>query len=70
MIIVTVALTAFLCLAFASTRLIGVIGIAILFCIFPLLFVAFLVLAGIALFFINRYNKRKGFKYVHFTKLP
>lgn len=69
MIIVTLALTALLCLAFVTTRLIGVIAIALLFCIFPLLFVGFLTLAVIALLFINRYNKRKGYKYVHFPKL-
>lgn len=47
MIVVTLTLTALLCLAFNSTRLIGVVGLAILFCIFPLMFAAFLIMGAV-----------------------
>lgn len=57
MIIVTLTLTALLCLAFASTRVIGVIGLAILFCIYPLFFTAILFIAAVALYFFTHYQK-------------
>ena len=53
MFISTVFAISLLCLAFNTTRLIGVIGLALLSYQYPLLLIALLVLGGAALYFIH-----------------
>ena len=59
MIEVTLALilVALICLAFPSTRLIGVVGVVLLFLLRPLLFVGIVVFWGTVLYFFNRYKR-------------
>jgi len=45
------------CLVFASTRFIGVVGFALLFLLHPLLFLAFLCVGAIAFYFIHQHNR-------------
>ena len=42
-----------LCLFFDSTKLIGFVGMTLLFYLYPPLLVAFLILGGVGLFFIH-----------------
>lgn len=59
MVILTIALTAMLCLVFKSTRLIGVVGMAIFFLLQPLLCFALFVVGGIAIYFIYYHRKER-----------
>ena len=56
MFVSTVFAISLLCLAFNTTRLIGVIGLALLSYQYPLLLIALLVLGGVGLFFIHHRN--------------
>lgn len=67
MIVITLALTALLCLAFKSTRLIGVICMAFLFCIYTFACTALILLACVGFYF-TRKNRR--YKYYEQPKLP
>ena len=62
MLEVTIALVlaTLLCGAFNTTKLIGVVGVALLFYLHPLLFTATLVL-GVVIYFLFRYFKRRKF---------
>lgn len=55
------ALAIFICtalaLSFASTRAIGILGTGILILLFPVVAIAAIVLAGIAVYFFHRYKK-------------
>ena len=42
-----------LCLAFDSTKLVGFVGMTLLFYVYPPLLVAFLILGGVGLLFIH-----------------
>jgi len=53
MFVSTVFTISLLCLAFNTTRLIGVVGLALLSYQYPLLLIALLVLGGVVLFFIH-----------------
>ncbi len=59
MIEVTLALilVALICLAFPSTRLIGVVGVVLLFLLRPLLFVGLVVFWGAVLHFLHHYKR-------------
>lgn len=57
MVVVTLGLTAVLCLAFNSTRLIGVVFAVILFCLYPLFITALLITGSITYFLINHYKR-------------
>lgn len=59
MIEVTLALlfVALICLVFPSTRLIGVVGVVVLFLLRPLLFVGLVVFWGAVLYLFNRYKR-------------
>jgi hypothetical protein len=46
MVLLTIALTSLLCLAFRSTRLIGVVGMALLFLLQPLPVLALAIIGG------------------------
>jgi len=46
-----------ICLAFPSTRLIGVGGVVLLFLLRPLLFLGLVVFWGAVLYFFNRYKR-------------
>ena len=52
----TLFLVALICLVFPSTRLIGVVGVVLLFLLRPLLFVGLVVFWGVA-YFIYCYNR-------------
>ena len=49
----TLLVASLLCLAFNTTRLIGVVGLALLSYQYPLLLIAILILGGVGLFFIH-----------------
>ena len=49
----TLLVASLLCLAFDTTKLFGVVGMTLLFYLYPLLFVVFLILGGVGLFFIH-----------------
>lgn len=53
----TLLFVCLMCLAFPSTRSIGVVGIALLVLIYPLLLLGFVVLAGVALYFIQQHRR-------------
>jgi arginine exporter protein ArgO len=48
-----------LCFAFDATRWIGVVGVALLFYLHPLLLTALFVLGGVAFYFTRYYIRRK-----------
>lgn len=50
-------LVALICLVFPSTRLIGVVGVVLLFLLRPLLFVGLVVFWGAVLYFFNHYKR-------------
>ena len=52
----TLFLVALICLVFPSTRLIGVVGVVLLFLLRPLLFVGLVVFWGVA-YFIYHYKR-------------
>ena len=56
MFVSTVFAISLLCLAFNTTRLIAVIGLALLSYQYPLLLIALLILGGVVLFFIRHRN--------------
>jgi hypothetical protein len=56
-----------LCLAFDATKWVGVAGVVLLFCLYPLLLTALSILGGVA-FFLIRYNTRR--KCRELPKLP
>lgn len=70
MIVITLALTALLCLAFASTRLFGVILLALLFCIYTVAFTLLILLACVAIYYFRKFNKRRNLNVYSFPKLP
>ncbi len=53
----TLFFVALICLAFPSTRVIGVVGVVLLFLLRPLLFVGIVVFWGTVLYFFNRYKR-------------
>lgn len=55
----TLLLVCLMCLAFPSTRSIGVVGIALLLLIHPLLLLGFAVLSGVVLYFIQQHRRSK-----------
>ena len=57
MIVLTVVVTSLICLIFNTTRVIGVVGIALLFLLHPLLFIALTVIGGVTLHFINQRDR-------------
>jgi hypothetical protein len=60
MFVLTLLVITLLCLAFAPTRLIGVVGLALLFYLYPLLCTALLILGGAGWFFIQHHNKENN----------
>ena len=60
MMAITLALvvTSILCLQFDSTRLVGVVGVALLICLHPLLFLAFLGLGGVVFCYFHHHARR------------
>ena len=54
MIVATLALTALLCLTVKSTRLIGVVCLALLYCLFPVMFTVVLVIAACILYLYHK----------------
>ena len=58
MFVFTLLVVGLLCLAFKPTRLTGVAGLTLLSLVYPLLFVALLVLGGV-IYFIRFYTRRK-----------
>jgi len=56
MIVVTLALTALLFVAIKTTRLIGIVCLALLYCLYPLLFTVILLIVGIALYILRKYH--------------
>lgn len=46
-----------ICLAIDTTRWLGVVGLAMLFYLHPLIVFALLILGGAALYFIHRHNR-------------
>ncbi|TCV86650.1 hypothetical protein EDC63_10611 [Sulfurirhabdus autotrophica] len=73
---ITIAITLFfislICLAFASTRWIGVVSLALLFFLYPLVFTVLLVLAGIVFYFIHVHKTKHNQRSKHHVqpKLP
>ena len=61
MFVFTLLVVGLLCLAFKPTRLTGVAGLTLLSLVYPLLFVALLVLGGV-LYFIRFYIRRKVYE--------
>jgi len=61
MIVTTIAfvVAGLLCLVFTATRWIGVVGVALLFYLHPLLLTALCVLGGVTYFLIRYYSRRK-----------
>ncbi|HEY5139602.1 MAG TPA: hypothetical protein VIJ25_09865 [Methylococcales bacterium] len=55
MFVSTVFTISLLCLAFNTTRLIGVIALTLLSLVYPVLLIVLLVLGGVILFFIRSY---------------
>ena len=53
MFVFTLLVISLLCLGFDSTKLVGFVGLTLLFYLFPPLFVAFLILGGVGLIFIH-----------------
>ncbi len=53
MFVVTAFVICLLCLAFNTTRLVGVFGLTLLAYLFPLLLIPLLVLGGVVWFFIQ-----------------
>jgi hypothetical protein len=49
----TLLVASLLCLAFDSTKLIGLVGMTLLFYAYPPLLVAFLIMGGVGLIFIH-----------------
>ena len=49
----TLLVASLLCLAFNTTKLFGLIGMTLLFYVYPPFIVAFLILGGVILFFIH-----------------
>ena len=56
-ITLVLVLTTVICLASASTRLIGVVGIALLFLLHPWLCLALLCAGVVALYFLRQHNR-------------
>ena len=56
MFVFTVLIVSLLCLAFDSTRMAGVIGLALLFYLYPLMFILCLVLGGVGAYFIHHHQ--------------
>lgn len=52
MAILTLALVSLLCLTFKTTRLIGIVGLALLYLLQPILFTAILIITGGIAFYI------------------
>ena len=69
MFVFTLIVIGLLCLAFKPTRLTGVAGLTLLSLVYPLLFVALLVIGGVAFYFIH-HHKLKRRKFHELTKLP
>ena len=57
MFVFTVLIVSLLCLAFDSTRMAGVIGLALLFYLYPLMFILCLVLGCVGVYFIHHHQK-------------
>lgn len=70
MIVITLALTALLCLAFTSTRLFGVVLLAFLFCIYTVAFTLLILLACVAIFYFRKFNNRRKLNAYSFPKFP
>lgn len=56
MIVVTLTLTALLFLLVKSTRLIGVVCLALLYCLFPVTFTVMLVISGVIFYLFKKYG--------------
>lgn len=54
MFVSTVFTISLLCLAFNTTRLVGVVGLALLSLVYPLLLITLLVLGGLILYFYHQ----------------
>jgi hypothetical protein len=61
MFVFTLLVVGLLCLAFKPTRLTGVAGLTLLSLVYPLLFVALLVLGGV-FYLIRFYTRRKVYE--------
>jgi hypothetical protein len=61
MFVFTLLVIGLLCLAFKPTRLTGVAGLTLLSLVYPLLFVALLVLGGV-FYLIRHYTRRKVYE--------
>jgi len=56
MIVVALTLTALLLLSIKSTRLIGVVSLALLYCLFPVTFTVMFVIAGLIFYLLKKYG--------------
>ena len=68
MVFLTLLVVGLLCLAFSTTRLIGVVGITLLLLIFPFAFIVLLIVGCIFLYLNRKFNK--GLRYYVQPKLP
>lgn len=69
MIFFTLLVIGLLCLLFRSTRLAGVVGLTLLFLVFPLAFIALLVVACFVCYLNLKFRRRKLHVYSQ-PKLP
>jgi hypothetical protein len=53
---ITLLVVSLLCLAFDPTRVIGVVGMTLMFYLYPPLLVGFLILGAVSLFYIHHYK--------------
>ena len=52
---IAVLMASLVCLAFAATRIIGVVGLLVLLYLYPVFFVAIALLGGVAFYFYYRH---------------
>lgn len=69
MIFLTLLVIGLLCLLFKSTRLVGVVGLTLLFLVFPIAFFVLLIVSGLFLY-ICRKLKRRNLNVYSQPKLP
>jgi hypothetical protein len=70
MVFFTLLVIGGLCLIFKSTRLVGVVGLTLLFLIFPFVFLLLLVLGGLFLYCNFKLNQRRNIYVYSQPKLP
>ena len=61
MALFTLLVIAHLCLIFKSTRLVGVVGLTLLFLIYPFVFLSFLVVSCLSVYFKFKFNRSKNY---------